>query len=160
MGTWYRLTHTYNLDGKSDFPVKITGSYALPNAGRQDNIETLVYASSDLASASDAIIAEIKSLIKKAYDAIPKPTYPQNTELREPGTHRGASYTLITVMNINGDMDYPARVYVEYSLPDGTKKTTTRFIVNDAQELSTVQSDTVNQAKSFIDVALDDRRTM
>lgn len=57
-------------------------------------------------------------------------------------------------------MDYPARVYVEYSLPDGTKKMTTRFIVNDEREKSQVQADVIASAKSSIDVALDDRRTM
>lgn len=96
-------------------------------------------------------------IIKTEHDKIPKPTYPQNTEIKESGEYRGGSYTLVTVMNINGDMDYPARVYVEYTLPDGTKKMTTRFIANDAAELRQVQIDTVASAKSVIDLTLDDR---
>ena len=39
LGGGYSLTHIYNLDGTSDFPVKVSGAYAIPNGGRQENKE-------------------------------------------------------------------------------------------------------------------------
>ena len=54
-------------------------------------------------------------------------------------------------MNINGDMDYPARVYVDYTLPSGQIDRTNAMIANDANELAQIKQERLLQAKSTLD---------
>ena len=88
LGGWYSLTYIYNLDGTSDFPVKVSGVYAVPNGGRQANKETLIQSEADLAEAAQNIVNTMKEDIKRVYDSIPRPTYPQNTEIKESAEYR------------------------------------------------------------------------
>ena len=88
LGGWYSLTYIYNLDGTSDFPVKVSGAYAVPNGGRQTNKETLIQSEVDLAEAAQNIVNTMKEDIKRVYDSIPRPTYPQNTEIKESAEYR------------------------------------------------------------------------
>ena len=88
LGGWYSLTYIYNLDGTSDFPVKVSGAYAVPNGGRQANKETLIQSEADLAEAAQNIVNTMKEDIKRVYDSIPRPTYPQNTEIKESAEYR------------------------------------------------------------------------
>jgi hypothetical protein len=60
-------------------------------------------------------------------------------------------------MNINGNSDYPATVYVSYTTPTGSDKTAT-LTANNATELSSVQAERTNDAKSRIDLLLDNDR--
>lgn len=69
-------------------------------------------------------------------------------------SYRGYGYNILTTMNINGNSDYPATVYVRYTTPTGTYTTAT-LTANSASELSSVQTERANDAKSRIDLALD-----
>ncbi len=57
-------------------------------------------------------------------------------------------------MNINGNSDYPATVYVRYTTPTGDYTTAT-ITANSATELASVQAERINDAKSRIDLILD-----
>lgn len=63
-------------------------------------------------------------------------------------------------MNVNGDMDYPAKVYASYTLPDGTTQSTIRMTAKNAAELVQIQSERLAQAKSLIDLSIDDLHAM
>ena len=63
-------------------------------------------------------------------------------------------------MNVNGDMDYPAKVYASYTLPDGTTQNTIRMTAKNAAELVQIQSERLAQAKSLIDLSIDDLHAM
>jgi hypothetical protein len=60
-------------------------------------------------------------------------------------------------MNIDGNADYPATVYVKYTTPAGERKTAT-ITANTSMELTQVQNERVNEAKAQIDVALQNDR--
>lgn len=60
-------------------------------------------------------------------------------------------------MNINGDMDYPARIYVDYTLPSGQIDRTNAMIANDAAELAQIKQYTLADATAIVDRLLDDK---
>lgn len=60
-------------------------------------------------------------------------------------------------MNLTGDSDYPAKVYVDYMLPSGQIDRTSAVHANDAQELSNIKAERLQNIQSKIDKALDDR---
>jgi hypothetical protein len=59
----------------------------------------------------------------------------------------------VTLMNTTGYSDYPASVFVEYTLADGTR-TTMAMPVRSVSELASVQSERITNARSLMDVAL------
>ncbi len=55
-------------------------------------------------------------------------------------------------MNISGTSDYPASVRVSYTTPISNSNTTQTINANSAAELSSVQTERINDAKANIDL--------
>jgi hypothetical protein len=154
-GGWYEVFSQWNLSGTSDFPVRIIGTYALQGLGRQSNMELLAYTEADRITKTNQITSQIQSAIQAQYNSLPKPTYPQNS-LIDSGfiAYRGYGYNILTTMNITGNSDYPATVYVRYTTPLGTF-TTLIMTAHNAAGLDAVKIERTNDAKSRIDLVLD-----
>lgn len=59
-------------------------------------------------------------------------------------------------MNISGTSDYPAKVYVDYTLPNGQTDRTTAMHANDAQELQQVKAERLENVRAKLNQLLDD----
>ncbi|GAB0174779.1 MAG: hypothetical protein HHAS10_06580 [Candidatus Altimarinota bacterium] len=154
LGGWYQVQVQWNLTGKNDFPVTIVGSYATPDGIRQANITATANSEAERLSFSQSMVGKLKSIIDASNANLPKPTYPPNTVLpSNPVSYKGYTYTLITTMNTTGYSDYPASVKVKYTTPNGAKETPTLPAKN-ISELSVVQNERINEAKSQIDMSL------
>jgi hypothetical protein len=151
-GGWYSILNQWNLSGTSDYPVKVIGTYAIQNKWRQANIEYTANNETERITLSDKVLADVQSRIQEWYRALPPPNYPPKAIIDSwfIPYKNGYGYNLITTMNINGDADYPATVYVKYTTPSGEKKTAT-ITAKNAAELTQVQNERVNEAKAEID---------
>jgi hypothetical protein len=103
----------------------------------------------------------MKTAIEREVNTTPAPTYPQNTIVRSSfltypaGTSYG--YEVVTTMNLNGSSDFPARVYVEYRSPLGTTQTQS-VRVDNTTELAQTQDERIREARSQIDIAINNDR--
>jgi hypothetical protein len=59
-------------------------------------------------------------------------------------------------MNLTGDSDYPAKVYVDYTLPSGQIDRTIAAHANDAQELQNMMAERLENVRAKLDQLLDD----
>ncbi len=96
----------------------------------------------------------MRAALDASYNTAPKPTYAKNQRIdAQWADYRGYRYRTVTLMNTTGYTDYPASVYAEYTLADGTR-TTVSLPVKNASELATVQAERATNARALMDIAL------
>lgn len=75
---WLQVDNQWNLNGTSDYPVKVIGSYSLPLGGRQVNKEIFAQNANELTSVKNQLIADMKAAIDTEVSAQPKPNFTKN----------------------------------------------------------------------------------
>ena len=156
-GGWYQVLNKWNLDGKGDYPVKIIWNYAIQTKGTQTPLEVTATNDADRIAKSNQMILDLQSLIQAAYNDLPKPNYPQNTEIYGDFVpyRNGYGYQVVKTMNLNGNSDYPASIRVEYTTPLSSKNKTATLQAKNAEEMSTIESERILEAKGQIDLIID-----
>jgi hypothetical protein len=154
-GWWYEVLNQWNLSGTADYPVKIIGTYTIQNKWRQTNIELTATSDADRIAKSNQILSQIQWLIRAWYNSC-IPSY-SRWYIIDGGTvaYRWYSYSLFTTMNLDGNCDYPAAVYVRYTTPLSNNNVTLTINARDATELTTVRAERINDAKARIDLIVD-----
>ena len=115
------MIYQWNLDGKTDYPVKVIGGYSLPLGGRQANKEVLAQNANDLTTLKNQLISQMQSAIDTEVNAQPKSQYTKNQLILTPNTsYRGGYYGIQTYMNTNGKVGFPAKVIGTYKLPNSS----------------------------------------
>ena len=153
-GGFYEVFNTYNLDGKSDFPVQISGIYGVQNQGTKTPQVVMAANETERIQKSNQMVADIQRIIQAGYTNTP-PTYSQNYLMPSSFvSYRGYGYQLLTTMNITGTSDYPASVRVSYTTPLSNNNTTLTINANSASELASVQAERMNDAKARIDLVV------
>lgn len=154
-GGWYEVYNQWNLNGTSDFPVKIIGNYSTQSGWRQPNMEQMAYTEAERQSKTTWMVIDVQDLLAADYKKLPPPTYPPNHEIHSGWiSYRGYAYDMVTTMNIQGNSDYPASVYANYTTPSGSAKTTS-YWAHSAADLPSTQTGVINEAKAHIDLLLD-----
>ncbi len=152
-GGFYEVFNTYNLDGKSDFPVQISGIYGVQNQGTKTPTIMMAANETERIQKSNQMIINIQNIIQAGYSTLPAPTYPQNYLINSGFiSYRGYGYNILTTMNITGTSDYPTSVRVSYTTPLSNNNTTQTINANSASELTSVQTERVNDARARIDL--------
>lgn len=75
---WLQVDNQWNLNGTSDYPVKVIGSYSLPLGGRQVNKEIFAQNANELTSVKNQLIVDMKAAINTEVSAQPKPSFTKN----------------------------------------------------------------------------------
>ncbi|MDD2916566.1 MAG: hypothetical protein PHH70_01840 [Candidatus Gracilibacteria bacterium] len=155
---WVEVTNQWNLDGKSDYPVKVIGSYSLPIAGRKPNKEALARNVQELTALKNQFVQQMKAEIDAEVNAQPRSNYSQNQLIETNNTsYRGGHYRLKTIMNLNGNADFPAKVTGIYALPGKSEQPTVIIYAYNTAELTRVQADQIAQMRAEIDKSIDDK---
>ncbi len=160
-GGYYEVSNTYNLDGTSDFPVRISGVYKAQDHDVALPAILMAANESERIQKSNQMVADIQKILQSAYKPVPAPTFPLN-HLIDSGfigyrTSNGTTYgyNILTTMNTTGASDYPARVRVRYNTPVSSSNYTVDVYASNATELSNLQTTKINEAKAQIDIILD-----
>ncbi len=155
-GGFYEVFNTYNLDGKSDYPVQISGIYGVQNQWTKTPSLVMATNEAERVQKSNQMVSDIRKIIQAWYTPRVLPTFSQNY-LIDSGFisyRNGYGYNILTKMNTTGTSDYPASVSVRYTTPLSQNNTTASIATHNASELAKVQTERVNDAKARIDLIL------